>query len=91
MRSQELPVTGQCQSASIANPPGDAASALAWRHADLTQQHHDLDYMICALSEQATYDELLVARLKKRKLHLKDEIARVASALCATGDAPGHP
>ena len=39
--------------------------------------------MICALNEQATCDELLVARLKKRKLHLKDEIARVGAGLRA--------
>ena len=37
-------------------------------------QHHDLDYMILALSCAATCDELLVARLKKRKLRIKDEI-----------------
>jgi len=67
MRSHELQVSGEYETAS--------ADALARRYADLTEQHHDLDYMISALSEQPTCDELLVARLKKRKLHLKDEIA----------------
>ena len=86
MRSHELPVYGETEPASdLRTQP--AAEALAWRYADLTQQHHDLDYMICALSEQATCDELLVARLKKRKLHLKDEIARVEGGLRAAEGA----
>jgi hypothetical protein len=70
MRSHALPVDGGYE-------------ALAWRCADLAQQHHDLDYLICALGEQAACDELLVARLKKRKLYLKDEIARVEGGLRA--------
>jgi len=78
MRSHELQVSGEYETAS--------ADALARRYADLTEQHHDLDYMISALSEQPTCDELLVARLKKRKLHLKDEIARVTGGLRAAGD-----
>jgi len=82
MRSHELPVSGEYETAS--------ADALTWRYADLTEQHQDLDYMISALSEQATCDELLVARLKKRKLHLKDEIARVASGLRAAGNVTAN-
>jgi len=85
MRSHELPVCGETESAS--GLTHHAAEALAWRYADLTQQHHDLDYLICALGEQAACDELLVARLKKRKLHLKDEIARVESGLRAAEGA----
>jgi hypothetical protein len=87
MRSHELPVSGEYDTASASGLlTQHAAEALVLRHADLTEQHHDLDYMISALSEQATCDELLVARLKKRKLHLKDEIARVAAELRAAGD-----
>jgi hypothetical protein len=36
-------------------------------------------------------DELLVARLKKRKLRLKDEIMRLADNLHRLGDATAHP
>ena len=61
------------------------------RHVDLTQQHHDLDYMISALSCSATCDELLVARLKKRKLRIKDEIIRVERGLHITGDSAAYP
>jgi hypothetical protein len=87
-----MPVHGEYEIASALDPliPG-TDWALAWRYADLTQQHHDLDYMICALSEQSGCDELLVARLKKRKLQLKDKIARVATDLRTTGDAAAHP
>ncbi|HVU19565.1 MAG TPA: DUF465 domain-containing protein, partial [Rhizomicrobium sp.] len=53
------------------------------QHVQLMQLHHDLDYMIDALSLQTSYDELLVARLKKRKLRLKDEIARIENDLRA--------
>jgi len=41
----------------------------------LTQEHRDLDAAIDALGRSATADMLQIARLKKRKLRLKDEIA----------------
>ena len=37
-------------------------------------EHRRLDEQILALSEQGTIDQLEIARLKKRKLLLKDEI-----------------
>lgn len=43
----------------------------------LQQEHRDLDSAISALSEQASSDRLQIQRLKKRKLWLKDEIARL--------------
>ena len=50
---------------------------------ELTLEHRDLDLSISALAESATSDELLIARLKKRRLHLKDEIARIEAHLPA--------
>ena len=41
----------------------------------LRQEHRDLDAAIDALAFAAAADQLQVARLKKRKLRLKDEIA----------------
>ena len=38
-------------------------------------EHGDLDASIAALADQALPDQLQMARLKKRKLRLKDEIA----------------
>ncbi len=55
------------------------------RFVNLTQQHRDLDCTISALVDSG--DELLVARLKKRKLRLKDEIECVAADLRASAAA----
>ena len=41
----------------------------------LRQEHRDLDAAIEALSGATAPDHLQVARIKKRKLRLKDEIA----------------
>jgi len=38
-------------------------------------EHRDLDAAIDALSATAVTDQLQIARLKKRKLRLKDQIA----------------
>jgi len=40
----------------------------------LKAEHRRLDEEICALREQGAADQLEIARLKKRKLLLKDEI-----------------
>jgi len=44
-------------------------------------EHRDLDSAIFALSESGTGDQLQLARLKKRKLRLRDEIAALEDAL----------
>ncbi len=41
----------------------------------LRQEHRDLDAAIAALADQSVPDQLQLARLKKRKLRLRDEIA----------------
>lgn len=38
-------------------------------------EHRDLDFAIAALSSAAVPDQLQLARFKKRKLRLRDEIA----------------
>lgn len=40
----------------------------------LRQEHRDLDAAIDALTAAAALDQLQIARLKKRKLRLRDEI-----------------
>lgn len=47
---------------------------------ELRSEHRDLDTVIARLIEQPL-DQLQVQRLKKRKLLLKDEIARLESRL----------
>ncbi|WP_253339080.1 YdcH family protein [Sphingobium sp. OAS761] len=41
----------------------------------LRVEHRDLDSAIAALAESSAGDQMQVARLKKRKLRLRDEIA----------------
>jgi hypothetical protein len=48
---------------------------IARRVANLRMDHRDLDSAISALIENGTSDQLQLARLKKRKLILRDEIA----------------
>jgi hypothetical protein len=45
--------------------------------AELTQEHRDLDAAIAALIAAGADDQIQLTRLKKRKLQLKDQIARV--------------
>lgn len=51
------------------------------RLADLESEHRDLDDVIARISENVIFDQLQVQRLKKRKLLLKDEIARIRALL----------
>jgi len=48
---------------------------------ELRIEHGDLDALIDAAARAAPLDELLVRRLKKRRLRLRDEIARLELAL----------
>ena len=47
----------------------------------LRVEHRDLDDAIAALIEGGGRDQMQVARLKKRKLRLRDEIALLEDAL----------
>jgi hypothetical protein len=47
------------------------------RLAVLRTEHRDLDSAIDALSGMTASDDVQLARLKKRKLRLKDEIAQL--------------
>jgi len=47
------------------------------RLAMLRVEHRDLDVAIAALMETPTVDQLQLARLKKRKLRLRDEMTMI--------------
>lgn len=47
----------------------------------LRQEHRDLDAAIAALAIVAVPDQLQLARFKKRKLRLRDEIAMLEDQL----------
>lgn len=63
------------------------ADALRMRLAELRVEHRDLDDAIARLMEGPYVDQLQVRRLKKRKLMLKDFIARLESELIPDLDA----
>jgi hypothetical protein len=54
---------------------------LQQRLSELIQEHRDLDDVIARLEESAPFDQIQLKRLKKRKLMLKDEMARVENLL----------
>jgi hypothetical protein len=47
--------------------------------AELEQRHQALDNEIAEAQQHHTMDDLKLAELKRRKLHVKDEIARIKS------------
>ena len=56
-------------------------AALRQRLEELRLEHSDLDAAINAAAENPLMDQLALRRLKKRKLQLKDAIARIESLL----------
>ncbi|TFU02982.1 DUF465 domain-containing protein [Polymorphobacter arshaanensis] len=46
-----------------------------------TEEHRDLDAAIEALRSMPGHDQIQIARLKKRKLRLRDEIAQLHDLL----------
>ena len=60
----------------------DQISVYQARLLELRQEHRDLDETILQLLAEAPYvDSLEMRRMKKRKLQLKDAIARLESLL----------
>jgi hypothetical protein len=55
--------------------------ALEARLTELRQDHADLDAAIQALSNTGVPDLIVIGRLKRKKLALKDEIARIEDFL----------
>ena len=49
--------------------------------AELKSEHRDLDDVIARVQDSQPFDQLQLQRLKKRKLMLKDQIARLESRL----------
>ena len=47
----------------------------------LQREHRDLDDAITALDADGRADALTLRRLKKKKLHLKDEIQRISDEI----------
>jgi hypothetical protein len=56
-------------------------AALEARLVEIRQDHADLDAAVQAISLSPLPDMLLIGRLKRKKLALKDEIARIEDLL----------
>jgi hypothetical protein len=67
----------------MSESPADIARQLV----ELRTEHRDLDHAIARLAADAGCDELQLRRMKKRKLLLKDMIARLESNLIPDLDA----
>jgi hypothetical protein len=48
---------------------------------ELKSEHRDLDEVIARIAEEAPFDQLQIQRLKKRKLQLRDQLAKIESLL----------
>ena len=59
----------------------DEEKAQAAKLALLRQEHGDIDASVEAVLAQPLPDQLLVARLKKKKLMLRDQIVSLESSL----------
>jgi hypothetical protein len=62
----------------VTNPEEVGARA---KLTQLTQQHRDLDTAIADMVRSGNPDLMALARLKKRKLQLKDEITEINNGL----------
>ena len=65
----------------MTNDPPANDEGLRSRIAELRQEHQDLDDAVNALAAGPRPDQLQIARLKKKKLILRDEITRLEDQL----------
>jgi hypothetical protein len=62
------------------DPPANDG-ALQARIAELRLEHEDLDAAVAALEREGRPDQLRIARLKRRKLALRDQIVALENRL----------
>jgi hypothetical protein len=70
-----------CRDRSMRSSSGVTEDEMRKRLAALRLEHRDLDAAIDALSAAGSSDQLQIARLKKRKLRLKDQITVIEDHL----------
>lgn len=61
--------------------PDEVELALRTRLKALQQEHADLDASIDALGHMPIPDQLMIARLKRKKLTLRDEIVKIEARI----------
>lgn len=67
--------------------PATDPGSIEMRLFELELEHRDLDEVVRCLAEQPGVNELLLKRMKKRKLQMKDQIERLRSSLIPDLDA----
>lgn len=82
VESRALRTAGKSSIVAIEEP-----KSIQRRVLELQTEHRDLDEVVNALSLRPDVDQLLLRRMKKRKLQLKDQIARLKSQLIPDLDA----
>lgn len=65
----------------MTNSANDEPQNLIAQLQELRVEHRDLDEAIDRLEAAPTLDELMLRRMKKRKLHIKDRIALIERML----------
>ena len=63
------------------NSEDDSQDQIVAQLHQLDSEHRDLDDVIERLGDDMPFDQLKLQRLKKRKLALKDEIAKLRSRI----------
>ncbi|MFI4976737.1 MAG: YdcH family protein [Caulobacterales bacterium] len=66
---------------SDTEPQASDDAAVRAQIADLRREHQDLDDAVRALEGQPVVDQLQIARLKKKKLTLRDQIVKLEDRL----------
>ncbi len=66
---------------------GELSQSIVARLRTLKLEHQDLDAVIERLQNDPSVDQLMLRRLKQRRLLLKDQIRRLESALIPDLDA----
>lgn len=61
--------------------PADDKGSIRLELERLRQEHQDLDAAVLALQAQASPNQLQIVRIKKRKLVLRDQIAKLENRL----------
>jgi len=76
-----LTLVSGCHVAGEFEPPEGVDKATLQKLSDLKREHRELDEEIMSLISSVAVDQLLLKRLKKRKLMLKDLITRMEDSM----------
>jgi len=76
-----LTLVGGSEAAGEHAPPEGVDKATLQKLSDMKKEHRELDGEILSLISSVAVDQLLLKRLKKRKLMLKDLITRMEDSM----------